>query len=206
MDELRTTAAIQRQLDRLAGADGRAQAEPIVRQLLERAAARIEQLCSRLLARSYPRLKRPPLNLRSDEMLSGVVERLLKAMRSVHPATVRQFFALANRHMRWELNDFARRLDQEAAAVELRESHAAAPEGADSAVSSITRRLLDAIEALPDDEREVFELVRVQGMTHELAAELLGVVQKTVQRRLNRGLRLLAAKLGDLELDEASSA
>jgi hypothetical protein len=35
------------------------------------------------------------------------VERLLKAMRSVHPQTVRQFFALVNRHMRWELNDLA---------------------------------------------------------------------------------------------------
>jgi len=205
MDELRTTAAIQSQLDRLARVDGAAQAEPIVRQLLDRAAARVEQLCSRLLARSYPRLKRPPLNLRSDEMLSGVVERLLKAMRSVRPTTVRQFFALTNRHMRWELNDLARRLDQDIVAVRLRESHAASPDHSESAVSSVTRQLLDAIEALPDDEREVFELVRVQGMTHDLAAEVLGVAQKTVQRRLNRGLQLLTAKLGELQPDAASS-
>jgi hypothetical protein len=37
-----------------------------------------------------------------DELLSSVVERLLKAMREVRPPTVRQFFALANQHMRWE--------------------------------------------------------------------------------------------------------
>ena len=54
------------------------------------------------------RLTQPPLNLQPDEMLSAVVERLLKAMRSARPRTVRQFFALVNQHMRWELNDLAR--------------------------------------------------------------------------------------------------
>jgi hypothetical protein len=42
--------------------------------------------------------------------LSAVVERLLKALRAARPQTVREFFALANQHMRWELNDLARRL------------------------------------------------------------------------------------------------
>jgi len=42
-------------------------------------------------------------------MLGGVVEGLLKAMRSIRPRTVREFFALANQHMRWQLNDLARR-------------------------------------------------------------------------------------------------
>jgi RNA polymerase sigma-70 factor (ECF subfamily) len=28
------------------------------------------------------------------------------------PTNVRQFFALANQHLRWELNDLARRLDE----------------------------------------------------------------------------------------------
>jgi hypothetical protein len=61
-------------------------------------------LCANLLDRKYQRLTLPPLNLQVDELLSGVVERLLKAMRSVRPETVRQFFALVNQHMRWELN------------------------------------------------------------------------------------------------------
>ena len=60
-------------------------------------------------------------------MLGGVVEGLLKAMRSVRPQTVRQFFALANQHMRWQLNDLARRLDEQPAAVELREELRARP-------------------------------------------------------------------------------
>ena len=37
------------------------------------------------------------------------------------PGEVRQLFALANPHMQWELNDLARRLDIQPAAVELRE-------------------------------------------------------------------------------------
>jgi RNA polymerase sigma-70 factor (ECF subfamily) len=59
--------------------------------------------------------------------------------------------------------------------------------------------MLEAIETLPADEGEVFSLVRIQGMTQADAAEVLGVSVKTVQRRLNRGLVLLSAKLSDLQ-------
>jgi hypothetical protein len=48
--------------------------------------------------------------LQVDELLGAVAERLLKALREVRPGTVRQLFALADQHMRWELNDLARRL------------------------------------------------------------------------------------------------
>ena len=41
-----------------------------------------------------------------------MVERLLKALREARPQTVRDFFSLASLHMRWELNDLARRLDE----------------------------------------------------------------------------------------------
>jgi RNA polymerase sigma-70 factor (ECF subfamily) len=200
VDENRTTAAIQDYLNDLAGVRGDSPAEPIVRDLLAAAVNRLHLLCASLLARSYPRLTRPPLNLQSEEMLSSVVERLLKAMRHVHPPTVRQFFALANQHMRWELNDLARRLDELPPAVELRDSRVPAPEeSSGSQVTPNTRRILEAIESLPEDEREAFNLVRVQGMTQTEAADVLGVSPKTVQRRLNRGLLLLADGLGDLQ-------
>ena len=200
MDDNHTTAAVQRYLDDLAGVRGDSPAEPIVRELLASAVNRLQVLCSSLLFHSYPRLTRPPLNLQTDELLSSVVERLLKAMREVRPPTVRQFFALANRHMRWELNDLARRLDEQAAAVELRDSLVPAP--ADSSASQIspnTRRILEVIGTLPEEEREVFNLVRIQGMTQPEAAGVLGVSAKTIQRRLNRGLLLLADELADLK-------
>src|SRR5262245_53181146 len=120
MDEEHTTTAVQRYLDGLAGDTP---VEPIVRALLDRAVRRLHQLCATLLYRSYPRLTRPPLNLQTDEMLSAVVERL----REARPATARQFFALACQHMRWELNDMARRLDEQPAAAALDDGQVPAP-------------------------------------------------------------------------------
>ena len=131
-------------------------------------------------------------------MLDAVVERLLKAMREARPETVRQFFALVNRHMRWELNDLARRLDEQHSAAPLDEGGLPAPASTASGLSPEGRRILEAIDHLPEDEREVFGLVRIQGLTYAEAADLLDVSPKTVQRRLNRGLVLLAEQLDDL--------
>ena len=194
-----TTVAVQLYLDELANVRGDTPAEPIVRELLSRAVGRLHLLCATLLYRSYPRLTQPPLNLQSEEMLSAVVERLIKAMREVHPQTVRQFFALANQHMRWELNDLARRLDEQAPMVELREEFVPAQQSSASMLSPMARRIFEAIDGLPAEEQEVFSLVRIQGMSQTEAADVLDVSPKTVQRRLNRGLMLLTERLGDLE-------
>jgi RNA polymerase sigma factor (sigma-70 family) len=195
MSEEHTTAAVQRYLNALAGDQP---AEPIVRALLDRAVRRLQLLCANLLHRKYRRLTLPPLNLQPDEMLSAVVERLLKAMRSIRPQTVRQFFALVNQHMRWELNDLARRLDEQPTAVELDEGKVSAPDSSDSVLSPDGYRMLTAIDSLPEDEREAFDLLRIQGLTQVEAAEVLDVSPKTVQRRLNRSLLLLAKELDDL--------
>ena len=60
------------------------------------------------------------------------------------------------------------------------------------------RRVLEAIDKLPEDEREVFCLVRVQGLTHAESAEVVSVSVKTVQRRLNRAMVLLWKELEHL--------
>ena len=112
MSDTGTSAAVQNYLDELARLPAGAPAEPVVRALLGRAVGRLHALCASLLYRQDPRLTRWPLNLQSEELLGEVVERLIKAMRSTRPQTVRGFFALANQHMRWELNDLARRLDE----------------------------------------------------------------------------------------------
>jgi RNA polymerase sigma factor (sigma-70 family) len=203
MSEEDTTAVVQRYLNALAGDTP---AEPIVRELLERSAHRLHVLCANLLHRNYPRLTKPPLNLETEEMLGGVVEGLLKAMRSIRPKTVRQFFALANQHMRWQLNDLARLLDKQPAAVELREGFVPAPASSGSGITPDGRRMLDAIDNLPEDEREVFGLVRLQGLTNAEAAEVLDVSAKTVQRRLNRARILLAEELDDLRPNQEPPA
>jgi len=195
MDQGETTVAVQRYLDELAGDSP---TEPVIRALLDRAVRRLHQLCATLLYRSYPRLARPPLNLDADEMLSAVVERLIKALREVHPTNPRQFFALSCQHMRWELNDMARRLGERPAGVELCDDLVPAPSSSESGLTPDGRRIFAAIEALPEGEREAFDLVRIQGMSQAEAAQVIGVSAMTVNRRLNRGLRMLASTLRDL--------
>jgi RNA polymerase sigma factor (sigma-70 family) len=200
MDENHTTSSIERYLHELADVRGDSPAEPVVRALLSRAVDRLHTLCASLLYRSYPRLTHGPLNLQSEEMLGAVVERLIKAMREIRPKTVREFFALANQHMRWELNDLARRLDKQAGAAELHESRVAAPpESSSSQLNDNASRILQAIEDLPEDEREVFSMVRIQGMTQSETADVLSISPKTVQRRLNRAVALLSEALADLQ-------
>ena len=199
MDPLSTTAAVQKHLDSLANSGGESPADLVVQALLARAVDRLHRQCSRLLHRNYQRLTRGPVNLQSEELLSAVAERLIKALREVRPATVRQFFALASQHMRWELNDVARRLEQLTTA-ELPDSLAWDP-GNDSEsaqVSLDTSRILETIEALPEDEREAFNLVRIQGLTQVEAAGVVGCSERTLQRRLSRSLVLLTIRLGDL--------
>jgi RNA polymerase sigma factor (sigma-70 family) len=202
MNDEPTTVAIQRCIDALQGDKG---AEPLIRDLLERAVQRLRLLCASMLQRSYPRLAQPPLNLETDELLDGVVGGLIAALQKVQPQTVRQFFALANQHMRWQLNDLARLLDNRPSLIAFSESGALAPpDSSDSCLSQDARRMLVAIEGLPTEDREVFELVRIQGLSNTETADVVGVSVKTVQRRLNRARLLLAQQLADLHPDGQS--
>jgi RNA polymerase sigma-70 factor (ECF subfamily) len=194
-----TTAVVQRYLDELAGDSP---SEPIIQALLDRAVRRLHLVCATMLCRSYPRLMQPPLNLEAEDLLGAVAERLLKAMREVRPHSVRQFFGLANQHMRWELNDLARRLDEQPPAVHLREGHVPEPASSLSGLTPDGRRMLQAIGELPEEEQEAFNLVRIQGMTQTEADRVIGVSVVTVKRRLNRSLRLLTEKLTDLRPGE----
>ena len=194
-----TTASVQRYLGELAEAQGSSLAEPIIRDLLARSVGRLHLLCSSLLHKSYLRLTRPPLNLQDEELLSSVVERLIKALEKSRPLLVRQYFALASQHIRWELNDLARRLDRGGLQVEALDSLAVAPDSSGSQLSQNARRILQAIEDLPELEKEVFSLIRIHGMTKTEAAQILGISPKTIQRRLNHGVFLLTEALTDLE-------
>src|SRR5262245_13012529 len=142
-----TTAAVQRYLDALTGDQP---AEPIVRALFDRSVRRLQLLCTNLLYRKYRRLTLPPVNMPPEEMLDAVVERLLRPMRSGRPQTVCQFFELVNQHMRWELNDVARRLDEQPNAVEVREAMVPAPASSGSVLTPDGRRMLQAIDDLPE--------------------------------------------------------
>src|SRR5262249_25553101 len=105
---------------------------------------------------------------------------------------------LACRHTRSELNDLARRLDEQPVSVELCVESVPGSVSSDSGLTLHGRRILKAIDRLPEGEREAFELVRIQGRSDTEAAEVLDVSVATVHRRLNSSLQMLAATLGDL--------
>ena len=189
--------ALQRGLSQLSRATDDADARAIVRELLSVAAGRILLLCGSMLSRHYPRLAKGPLNVQPDELLGAVAERLIKAMRNVRPSHVREFFALAMKHIRWELNGLARELDADRYERLAPDAIAQEPEAIVAQFSPQARRILEAIYVLPQIDREIFNLVRLRGMTQAAAAELLGISMKTVQRRLKRILPQLWGQLGE---------
>jgi RNA polymerase sigma-70 factor (ECF subfamily) len=83
---------------------------------------------------------------------------------------------------------------------------AATPVSSDTGLTPDARRMLAAIDSLPEGEREAFDLVRIQGLTQAEAGEMLGVSAATVNRRLNRGLQLLGEALSDLRPDDRGAA
>jgi RNA polymerase sigma-70 factor (ECF subfamily) len=191
-------AAVQRCLNRLARATDDVDARAIVRELLGVVAGRILLLCRATLSRHYPRLARGPFNVRPEGLVGAVVERLIKAMRNVRPAHVREFFALAMKHICWELNELARGLDTQTRELPAPDEIVHKPEEVDEELSPRARRILEAINSLSQSDREIFHLVRLQEMTQADAAQVLGINVKTVQRRLKRILPHLWATLGDV--------
>jgi predicted DNA-binding protein (UPF0251 family) len=77
-------------------------------------------------------------------------------------------------------------LDEQPAAAELREGLVPAPASSASGLTPDGRRMLPAIDELPEDELEVFDLLRIQGMKQAEAVQVLGVSAVTVKWRLSR--------------------
>ncbi|MDB5348597.1 MAG: sigma-70 family polymerase sigma factor [Schlesneria sp.] len=120
------------------------------------------------------------------------------ALREARPTTIRQFFSLASKHMRCELNDLARQMDNQPVAVGDIDGLVPASIDSDSGLTANCRRMIEVTDGLPEDEREAFDWMRIQGMTVSEAAEVLDVANKTVKRRLDRGLLLMMEQMSDL--------
>jgi RNA polymerase sigma-70 factor (ECF subfamily) len=197
-----TTAGIQKCLNELEGA-GSSAAEPIIQELLSRAYARIRTLCAQQLYGRYSRLAQGPHNLEVDEVLGGAVERLHRVLCKVRPQSLRHFYSIVSLQARWELREVIRRArDKPAGARLVNEPPQAESE---SGLTPDARRMLDAIDELREDAREAFDLVRMQGLSHQEAADIVGVSTKTIQRRLHEALLELERKLLDLRPDTADS-
>lgn len=159
-----------------------------------------------LLVALLPRLRRYALVLaRADDVANDLVqaacERALATERG--PADGAPFDAWMFRIVRNLWIDRGRRQQTEGVQVEIDdhlEELGATHSAADTADITDTRRTLarvrGAIDALPDDQRELLLLVCGEGMTYREAADVLGVPIGTVMSRLARGRAKLAALAG----------
>jgi RNA polymerase sigma-70 factor (ECF subfamily) len=183
-----TTVRLQRQLDRLKAGDTAAR-----RELLTVACGRLERLARKML-RADGRLTRWE---QTDDVLQGGLIRLHRALAEVVPDSPRDFYRLAALQIRRELIDLARhhygpagaagRHDSRAA-LQDQESRASTGQDRSAAEDEPTDLALwtefhERIGALPEEQREVFDLVWYQGLTHTEAADLLDVSTKTIYRR-----------------------
>ena len=186
------TTWLQRCLDRLRAGDDSARAE-----LLTRACDRLARLTRKML-RADPRVGRWE---QTDDVCQNAMLRLYQALGQVRPATPRDFFRLAALHIRRELIDLARHHFGPAGAGRHHESVEPGPAAEVAGHADDPQRLAGwgefhaAIEKLPDEEREVFDLVWYHELSQAEAAALLGVSERTLQRRWRSARRLLAGVL-----------
>jgi RNA polymerase sigma factor (sigma-70 family) len=66
-------------------------------------------------------------------------------------------------------------------------------------------RFREALESLPPRRREVFELVRLRGLSHRDAAEVLGLSNRTVANHLRLAMKDLRHMLSDFPAEESES-
>jgi RNA polymerase sigma-70 factor (ECF subfamily) len=200
------TIRLQRCLDRLRAGDPAAR-----RDLLGAASERLLRLARKML-RADGRLRRW---VESGDVLNDALLRLSRALEAVTPENTREVFRLAGLQVRRELVDLARHHFGPRGAAAHHQSNppqVGSPGGAPAAADPPDRRdepsalvawaeLHDKAGALPEQQRETFDLVYYQGLGHAEAAALLGVSTKTVQRRWHAA-RLALHELMDGELPD----
>jgi RNA polymerase sigma-70 factor (ECF subfamily) len=194
-----TTAHLQECLDRLRGGDERARQD-----LLTHAQQRLRLLIRRAF-RHFPTVRRW---VEEDDVLQQVLLRLDRALKNLQFLTALDFLKLASTNIRREMIDLARWV---AGPRSLPAHHITPTPGSDleppPALAGPPEELLawselhTRIGELPDQEREMFDLLWYQGMSQEEAAELLGISLTVVRRRWQLArLHLLDALGGELPL------
>jgi RNA polymerase sigma-70 factor (ECF subfamily) len=193
MGELSTqsTCGLQVLIDRHAQGDPRA-----IEALIERSIERLRVLARRGLGR-FPNVRRWE---QTDDVLQGACRRLLRALQSVRPPTVRDFFNLCSELIRRELIDLHRHHfgpqggarhyatpppDDYSDDDRRRWIEGASPSDQAPAIDAWLQRveLHERVKELPEELLEVVNLLWYQELTQDEAAAAIGVSKKSVGRR-----------------------
>jgi len=182
------TLHIQACLDRIRGGDEAARGE-----LLGCACERLRNLARKML-KGYPNVHRWE---QTDDVLQNAGIRLHRTLQQMPVQTPLDFFRLAALNIRRELLDLAKHYygpqgqgahhatwgpgDPSATGPD----SGAAPHDPsdDPARLAAWGEFHEQIGALPDEEREVFDLIWYQGLSQAETAELLNVSERTIKRR-----------------------
>lgn len=193
------TRLLQAWLEQLQSSDV-ATAEEARATVINHASQRLEQLARRMLV-NYPRLRRWE---QTGDVLQNSLIRLHRSLQTIRPETVRQFYGLAAAQIRRELIDMTRRhfgpeggaawhhtdevnpISDNVSAVD----QAADPNSQPNSLAEWTE-FHEAVQRLPDHEREVFDLYWYEGLDQKTVASILNVTDRTVKNRWRSAKLLL---------------
>lgn len=181
--------------------------DPTARQrLIEHSCERLRGLARKMLRR-FPRVRRWE---ETDDIFVEAVTRLHRALETVRPESPRHFYNLAATQIRRVLIDLSRRyygaegLGSHHDTAAHRPDSNTTPKSEQDDTSNEPSNLLEwtefheQVDKLPDEEREVFNLLWYEEMSQDEAAEVLGVTARTIRRRWqNARYRLQKARLGE---------
>ena len=187
---------IQGLLDLANGGDAQARGR-----LLDHACGRLLKLTRAMLAR-YPAVRRWEA---TDDVFVNAMMRLHRALETVQPASVRHFLNLAGIQIRRELLDLTKHYYGPEG---IGRNHHTDHQSLDAAGGPLANAVHEpedlsewgefheAVEQLPEEQREVFNLVYYQGLSQQEAADVLEVGLSTVKRRWQAARVELHDRLG----------
>jgi len=158
----------------------------------EARAALIDHACDRLMRltrkmfHAYPGLRRWE---NTDDVFQNSMIRLHRALSQVQIESVRDFFNLAARQIRWELLDLSKRhFGPHGVGANHHTDGIPADEGTLKRVveprdAQGWNQFHELIERLPVEEQELVNLVYYEGLTQIEAAKVLGISESTLKRR-----------------------
>lgn len=179
---------IQVLIDRLRAGDESARND-----LLNCACAQLERLTRKML-RGFPRVQRWEQTL---DVMQNALIRLYRTLAEVQPATVQDFFRLGALNIRRELLDLTKRYCGPLGHGANHATLGVQPQGERAPPSPLDQPDVDDepsrlaawtefhrhVEGLPEEERELFDLLWYQGLSQAEAAQVLQVSERTIKRR-----------------------
>lgn len=161
-------------------------------ELIEHSCQRLRLLAAKMLNR-YPNVRRWE---QTDDVFIEAATRLHNSLEKFRPESARHFYNLAAQKIRFVLIDMVRR---HYGPLGFGENHDTGEfEKTIEPKSPIEWMILhEAINELPDEAREVFNLTLYDGLSQGEMSELLNISLRTVKRRLQSAKLLLFKALKD---------